>query len=54
MVGAERGLFGKIDTYGWDGARLIRWERYVWSGAAGGKQAASGGVYAMNRYAVVD
>ena len=32
MVGAERGLFGKIDTYGWDGARLIRWESYVWLG----------------------
>ena len=39
--GAGAPLFGEIDTYGWDGARLIRWESYVWSGAAGGKQAAS-------------
>ncbi len=29
-VGAP--LFGKIDTYGWDGARLIQWESYVWLG----------------------
>lgn len=52
--GAGAPLFGEIDTYGWDGARLIRWESYVWSGAAGGKQAASGGMYATNRYTVVD
>ena len=52
--GAGAPLFGKIDTYGWDGARLIRRDWHVWSGAAGGKQAASGGVYAANRYSVVD
>ena len=54
MVGTERGLFGEIDTYSWGGARLIRWESYVCSGAAGGKQAASGRVCAANRYSVVD
>lgn len=47
-------LFGEIDTYGWDGARLIRRDWHVWSEAAGGKQAASGGMYATNRYSVVD
>ena len=54
MVGTERGFFGKIDMYGWDGARLIRRDWHVWSGVAGGKQAASGGMYATNRYSVVD
>lgn len=52
--GAGAPLFGEIDTYGWDGARLIRRDWHVWSGAAAGKQAASGGVYAANRYTVVD
>lgn len=32
MVGTERGLFGKIDTYGWGEARLIRQDQYVWLG----------------------
>ena len=52
--GAGAPLFGEIDTYGWDGARLIRRDWHVWSGVAGGKQAASGGMYATNRYSVVD
>ena len=30
--GAGAPLFGEIDTYGWDGASLIRKERYVWLG----------------------
>ena len=54
MVGTERGFFGKIDMYGWDGVWLFRRDWHVWSGAAGGKQAASGGMYATNRYTVVD
>ena len=52
--GAGAPLFGEIDTYGWDGASLIRRDWHVWSGAAAGKQAASGGMYAANRYSVVD
>ena len=34
MDGTERGLFGKIDTYGWGEARLIRQDQYVWLGRA--------------------
>lgn len=30
--GAGAPLFGEIDTYGWDGARLIRRDWHVWLG----------------------
>ena len=46
-IGATRPHFG-------GGSTFIRRVSYVWSGAAGGKQAASGGMYAANRYTVVD
>ena len=53
-LGWRMGRSGATRPHFGGGSTFIRRDRYVWSGAAAGKQAASGGVYAANRYTVVD
>ena len=53
-LGRRMGRSGATRPHFGGGSTFIRRVSYVWSGAAGGKQAASGGMYAANRYSVVD